>query len=69
MTCKILVFSTCRVEKPAALFMYSDVIKGRKKINKCKELKNKWNCVVSKAIVDMVIINISLGIKHQLLTL
>jgi hypothetical protein len=31
------------------------VNKGRKKINKCKEFKEKGNFTASKAIVDMVI--------------
>jgi hypothetical protein len=31
------------------------VNKGRKKINKCKHLKNEWNVAVSNGIVDMVI--------------
>lgn len=36
------LFSTFDVEKPAALFSFLNVNKVRKKINKCRDLKDKF---------------------------
>jgi hypothetical protein len=48
------LFSALFVEKPTTLFLFSNVNKGRKKINKCKEIKSKVNLIASKAIIDIV---------------
>jgi hypothetical protein len=34
-------FSTFHIEKPTVLLSFSNVNEGRKKINKCNDLKNK----------------------------
>jgi hypothetical protein len=49
------LYSTFHIEKPTALLSLSNVNKGRKEINKCKELKIKWNFKASKAITGILI--------------
>jgi hypothetical protein len=61
------LFSAFHTEKPIAFLSFSNVNKGRKKVNKCKELKNKLNFMGCKAIIVMVIKKVTLlGIEPRL---
>jgi hypothetical protein len=58
------LLSTFHVEKLSAILSFSNVNKGRTKINKCKNLKDKWNFTASKGIIDMAMKKVtSLTIK------
>jgi hypothetical protein len=49
------VLSTFHIEKQTLLLSFSDVNRGRKKVNKCKDLKGKQNFTVSKVTANMTI--------------